>query len=70
MTETPFSFWLELFRLQGTHLNLSTSNHPQADGQTEAMSQTLEDYLRWFTGEKPKEWTKWLSLVEYWYNTS
>ena len=22
------------------------------------------------TGNKPKEWTKWLPLVEWWYNTS
>ena len=22
------------------------------------------------TGDKPKEWTKWLSLEEWWYNTS
>lgn len=22
------------------------------------------------TGGKPKEWVKWLSLVEWWYNTS
>ena len=22
------------------------------------------------TGDKPKEWTKWLPLVEWWYNTA
>jgi hypothetical protein len=27
-------------------------------------------YLRCFTGEKPKDWVKWLSWVEYTYNTS
>ena len=27
-------------------------------------------YLRCMTGEKPREWTQWLALAEYWYNTN
>jgi hypothetical protein len=30
----------------------------------------LEMYLRCFTGDKPKDWVKWLPWVEYTYNTS
>jgi hypothetical protein len=49
-------FWRELFRLQGTSLKLSTSYHPQTDGQTEVVIKSLENYLRCFTQDKPREW--------------
>ncbi|GJU79688.1 retrovirus-related pol polyprotein from transposon 17.6 [Tanacetum coccineum] len=40
------------------------------DGQTEVMNKGLECYLRCMCGENPKEWCKWLSLAEWWYNTN
>ena len=64
------NFWQELFRLQGTQLKLSTSYHPQTDGQTEAVNECLETYLRCFTSEKQHLWVQWLPLVEWWYNTN
>jgi len=64
------NFCQELFKLQGTQLQLSTSYHPQIDGQTEAVNKCLETYLRCFTSEKQHQWVQWLPLVEWWYNTN
>nr|GEW01420.1 hypothetical protein [Tanacetum cinerariifolium] len=38
--------------------------------ETEVVNRCLECYLKCMTREKPKEWVKWLPLVDYWYNTN
>ncbi|KAF5462432.1 hypothetical protein F2P56_018438 [Juglans regia] len=32
------------------------------------MNKTLENYLRCFVGERPKDWALWISIAEWWYN--
>lgn len=63
-------FWQALFSIQGSTLLLSSSYHPQTDGQTEIVNKCLETYLRCMCSEAPKEWSKWLPLAEWWYNTT
>jgi transposase InsO family protein len=63
------SFWQEFFQLQGITLAFSSTYHPQSDSQTEVLNKCLETYLRCYAGTKPKEWSQWLPLAEWWYNT-
>lgn len=64
------AFWRELFKLSDTHLLMSSSYHPQTDGQMEWLNQCLENFLRYSVHSCPKQWSKWLSMAEFWYNTS
>uniref|UniRef100_A0A803MT80 Integrase catalytic domain-containing protein n=1 Tax=Chenopodium quinoa TaxID=63459 RepID=A0A803MT80_CHEQI len=63
-------FWSEFMKLQGVQHRMSTTYHPQTDGQSEVLNRCLETYLRCMCFEKPSEWSKWLSLAEFWYNTN
>jgi len=63
-------FWQQLFALSGTSLHMSSSYHPESDGQTERVNQCLEGYLHCFAHACPTKWIQWLTLAEYWYNTS
>lgn len=63
------TFWTELFTLQGVDLKYSIAYHPQSDRQTEVVNKCIETYLRCMCGSIPIQWTSWLSLAEYWYNT-
>lgn len=58
-------FWQELFRLCGTKLRMSTTSHPQSDGQTEVVNKVLQQYLRCFCHHKPNSWGKYLHWAEW-----
>lgn len=63
-------FWEHLFKLLDIKLALSTTYHPQTDGQSERVNQCLEMYLRCVVHSNPQKWKSWLSLAELWYNTT
>jgi hypothetical protein len=64
------SVWQQLFRLTDTKLMMSSSYHPQMDGQTERLNQCVEGFLRCTVHSCLRQWSKWISVVEFWYNTS
>ncbi|XP_070002587.1 uncharacterized protein [Nicotiana sylvestris] len=54
----------------GTQVNLSTTFHPQTDGQVERTIQTLEDMLRACVLNFKGNWYDHLPLIEFAYNNS
>ena len=50
--------------------NRSTAYHPQSDGQTERVNQTLEQYLRVYCGYHQDDWHQLLPLAEFVYNNT
>ena len=63
-------FWKTLTASVGTDHKLSTSFHPQTDGQTERQNQVLEQYLRCYTNFHQDNWVDLLPLSEYSYNSA
>ncbi|WMV29710.1 hypothetical protein MTR67_023095 [Solanum verrucosum] len=54
----------------GTKVKLSTTFHPQIDGQAERTIQTLEDMLRDSVIDFKGNWDDYLPLIEFAYNNS
>ncbi|GKD81552.1 putative reverse transcriptase domain-containing protein [Tanacetum coccineum] len=64
------NFWQDFQEELGTKLHMSTAFHPQTDGQSEQMIQTLEDMLRACVINFGSNWDDHLPLVEFAYNNS
>jgi hypothetical protein len=54
----------------GTQLNSSTAYHPETNGKTERMNQTLEDMFPMYMMDQQKCWEEFFPLVEFAYNNS
>ena len=59
------NFWKALTSLLGTHHKMSSAYHPQTDGQTERMNQTLECMLRHYINPTQTNWDELLPLAEF-----
>ena len=63
-------FWKSFQKAMGTQLSMSTSFHPQTDGQTKRTIQILEDMLRACVLDLKGSWEEHLPLIEFAYNNS
>ena len=61
-------FWQACCKRLKSESALSTAFHPQTDGQTERVNQTLEQYLRTFSDYYQTNWKSNLALAEFAYN--
>nr|GEU94847.1 putative reverse transcriptase domain-containing protein [Tanacetum cinerariifolium] len=64
------NFWRASQKVLGTQLDMSTTYHPETDGQSERTIQTLEDMLRACVIDFGNGWERHLPLVEFSYNNS
>ena len=58
------TFWQPVFRSLGTRLTMSTSDHPETDGQTERVNRVLEEILRGYV-QSHTDWSEFLPMVEF-----
>jgi hypothetical protein len=54
----------------GADMVLSSSHHPQTDGQMEVLNATIEQMLRAFVAGDRTSWARWLSEAAHSYNSS
>jgi len=62
--------WKEFLGLLKIRPRMSTAFHPQTDGQTERLNQTIEAYLRAFVDREQDNWVSLLPMAEFAYNNS
>jgi hypothetical protein len=68
-TQFTAQLFQEVWSALGTDLRMSTSYHPQSDGQTERVNRELEQQLRAHADRSGTNWKEWLSVIEMHYNS-
>ena len=71
-TQHTSKFWKRLCYILVLQISvdLSTSNHPESDGQTERLNQILEQFFRCFVDDQQGNWSDLLPLAEFAYNNT
>jgi len=62
--------WQEFLWLSGIRPRMSTAFHPQTNGQTERLNQTIKVYLPAFVSHEQDNWAGLLPMAEFVYNNS
>ena len=63
-------FWQSLMKQLGSQSKMSTAYHPETNGQTERMNQTLEQYLRFYLSYSQDDWVELLPLAQFAVNSA
>ena len=63
-------FWKSVVALHGSKMALSSSHHPQTDGQTEILNAFIEQMLRAYVSKDRSKWSDWLSILAFAYNSA
>jgi hypothetical protein len=69
-TQWQNNFWKEVCKASGSKRALTTTYHPQADGQTEILNQTLEVAICTFTNGARDNWADLLPYLSFTYNNT
>jgi RNase H-like domain found in reverse transcriptase/Integrase zinc binding domain/Chromo (CHRromatin Organisation MOdifier) domain len=69
-TKFTGAFWRTLQKMVGTDLMMSTTDHPQTDGQTERTNRTILQILRAFVNQVGSDWAQHLAAVEFAINSA
>jgi transposase InsO family protein len=69
-TKFTSTFWRRIQERLGTKLAMSSSFHPQTDGQSERAIQTLKTMLRSLVNHKQDDWDLYLPAAEFAYNNA
>jgi hypothetical protein len=64
------NMWQSLADQLGIEHRLSTAYHPQTNGQTERVNQTLEQYLRHYVNFQQDDWAGLLPMAQFAYNNA
>jgi hypothetical protein len=64
-SEFVSSFFRSLGELIGMKIHFTSGYHPEADGQTERMNQTVEQYIRIYCSYQQDDWDSLLPLAEF-----
>ena len=62
------NFWKGMSELLSVKLNISSTDHPQTDGQSEITIRTLSNMLRKSIQTAPESWHELLPVLEFEYN--
>ena len=63
-------FWQALSKLLNIKLKMSSTDHPQSDGQSERTNRTVIEMLRALVNERGSNWLQFLPLIEICINNS